>query len=166
MRRGAYFYGTRLRDRVARWWRGHRLLPMHEFRARAHGWHRGVPGEWRQTLLRDPCVYCGAKPTGLDHIWPRSKGGKDGWHNRGPACRSCDFEKRSRVMIVFLLDRHTVGWRNRTWEKARSKPHHVLTAQRRVVKQFTRRAQPLASLGEVAQWRQTIRATGSTSRTA
>lgn len=40
------------------------------------------------------CVYCGScKNLTIDHVIPRSKGGKDSWDNLVTACRSCNAEK-------------------------------------------------------------------------
>jgi hypothetical protein len=53
--------------------------------------------------MRDPCVYCGGSPTGLDHIRPRSGGGPDGWENRAPACSDCDGSKANAPLLVYLV---------------------------------------------------------------
>ena len=50
-------------------------------------------------FLRDlyQCQYCGDtfdhKELTLDHVKPRSKGGKTNWENSVTACRSCNFRK-------------------------------------------------------------------------
>lgn len=74
-------------------------------RRRAHWSRKGV-------LVRDgyTCVYCGAKPGMMqkgkllakgdftvDHILPRSRGGKDHWTNTACACASCNHRKGSRL---------------------------------------------------------------------
>ena len=61
--------------------------------------------QWRRILLRDPCVYCGAPATGLDHIHPRKFGGTDAWRNRAPACATCDGEKDAELLLSYLLRR-------------------------------------------------------------
>ena len=56
------------------------------------------------------CVYCGAKPGTIqrgkvlarsdltvDHILPRSRGGKDHWTNTACACYTCNHRKGSRT---------------------------------------------------------------------
>ena len=63
-------------------------------------------------LVRDlfTCIYCGAKPGTLqrgkvlaksdltvDHIIPRSRGGKDQWSNTACACYSCNHRKGNRL---------------------------------------------------------------------
>lgn len=68
------------------------------------------------------CVYCGeSKRTllTLDHVYPKSKGGKDSWENLVTACKSCNGEKGN-----LLLDE---------WGKEDPKPvrpHHLLLVQK------------------------------------
>lgn len=74
-------------------------------RRQAHWSRKGV-------LLRDgyTCVYCGAMPGTLvrdtvlsrhdftvDHIVPRSRGGKDQWTNTACACSHCNHRKGNRL---------------------------------------------------------------------
>lgn len=74
-------------------------------RRRAHWSRKGV-------LIRDnyTCIYCGAKPGSLvkgkvisradltiDHIVPRSRGGRDTWSNTACACSSCNHRKGNRL---------------------------------------------------------------------
>jgi len=74
-------------------------------RRRAHWSRKGV-------LVRDSytCIYCGAKlgtvqrgkvliksDLTVDHILPRSRGGKDHWTNTACACYSCNHRKGSRL---------------------------------------------------------------------
>lgn len=53
--------------------------------------------------LRDmyQCQYCGdvfaAKDLTLDHVIPRSKGGKTTWENSVTACKSCNHRKGARM---------------------------------------------------------------------
>lgn len=58
--------------------------------------------DYALVLLYDVCVYCHGKPSGRDHIVPRSKQGKDGWENRAPACATCDGLKGEVPLLVFL----------------------------------------------------------------
>lgn len=66
----------------------------------------------RGVLVRDDytCIYCGAKPGMLgkgnvlgkddftiDHIIPRSRGGRDVWTNTACACASCNHRKGNRL---------------------------------------------------------------------
>lgn len=74
-------------------------------RRQAHWSRKGV-------LLRDNfvCIYCGAMPGSIshnkvlakddftiDHIVPRSRGGKDQWTNTACACYHCNHRKGSRL---------------------------------------------------------------------
>lgn len=56
-----------------------------------------------ETLLCDPCVYCGAVSTTIDHIWPVSLGGKNHWTNYAPSCADCNGAKSSRSVLEFLV---------------------------------------------------------------
>lgn len=59
--------------------------------------------QWRSVLMLDPCVYCGDKAAGLDHIRAATRGGQDGWENRAPACSRCDQEKRKGIIYLTPL---------------------------------------------------------------
>lgn len=74
-------------------------------RRRAHWSRRGV-------LIRDnfTCIYCGIQPGGMvkgkmitksnltvDHIIPRSRGGRDQWTNTACACYACNHRKGNRL---------------------------------------------------------------------
>lgn len=52
----------------------------------------------------DKCVYCGALADTIDHIIPRSKGGKDITDNIVPCCKSCNSTKHDKDLIDFLND--------------------------------------------------------------
>jgi 5-methylcytosine-specific restriction endonuclease McrA len=44
------------------------------------------------------CVYCGATESlTLDHVVPRSRGGRDSWDNLVTACQRCNTEKGDRT---------------------------------------------------------------------
>jgi 5-methylcytosine-specific restriction endonuclease McrA len=54
----------------------------------------------RGVLARDnhTCAYCGAPGANtVDHVQPRSKGGKSSWMNLVAACRECNNRKRNRT---------------------------------------------------------------------
>jgi 5-methylcytosine-specific restriction endonuclease McrA len=66
----------------------------------------------RGVLVRDEytCIYCGVRPGGIfrgkvlgksdftiDHIVPRSRGGRDGWTNTASACSYCNHRKGNRL---------------------------------------------------------------------
>jgi 5-methylcytosine-specific restriction endonuclease McrA len=63
---------------------------------------RGVKFNRRNVYLRDKgrCQYCGCKVTTaeftLDHVVPRSRGGKTTWANLVTACMRCNQRKGSR----------------------------------------------------------------------
>lgn len=62
-----------------------------------------LPVTRRTILARDnfTCQYCGATPVRqeltLDHVLPRSRGGKSTWENVVTACKKCNGRKGSRV---------------------------------------------------------------------
>lgn len=62
---------------------------------------RQVPLSRRALFQRDrqTCQYCGDKPQALEveHVVPRSKGGKNNWLNVVAACRACNARKRDRT---------------------------------------------------------------------
>jgi 5-methylcytosine-specific restriction endonuclease McrA len=64
--------------------------------------HRSTVSLSRRTLLcRDnyTCQYCGTteQPLTIDHVLPRSKGGKTEWTNVVAACGSCNRRKANRL---------------------------------------------------------------------
>lgn len=74
-------------------------------RRRAHWSRKGV-------LVRDDysCIYCGAQPGSIqrgkvltksdltiDHILPKSRGGRDTWTNTACACAGCNHRKGNRL---------------------------------------------------------------------
>jgi 5-methylcytosine-specific restriction endonuclease McrA len=72
------------------------------FIARANRWSSH---SWRQTLMQDPCVYCGGAPLGLDHIRAAAKRGHNGWENLAPACGRCNNEKGTLELLRYLIHR-------------------------------------------------------------
>jgi 5-methylcytosine-specific restriction endonuclease McrA len=97
-------------------------------RRRAHWSRKGV-------LVRDnyTCVYCGIKTGGvqkdkvltrsdmtIDHIIPRSKGGKDTWTNTACACASCNHRKGDRLA-------HEAGMKLR-WEPKTPRTSYLVIA--------------------------------------
>jgi 5-methylcytosine-specific restriction endonuclease McrA len=63
--------------------------------------HRRVPPTRTAVMLRDAytCQYCGESPgryqLTVDHVVPRSRGGKQGWDNLVTACKRCNQKKGS-----------------------------------------------------------------------
>ena len=59
-------------------------------------WNRHVKYNRSNVYLRDgfACQYCGAKPSPsqltLDHVLPKSHGGKTNWANISTACKDCN----------------------------------------------------------------------------
>ncbi|MFD5321678.1 HNH endonuclease [Streptomyces sp. NPDC127098] len=62
------------------------------FRQRAPWSRRGV-------LVRDRhrCAYCGRRATTIDHVLPRSQGGRDTWLNTVAACAEDNHRKANRT---------------------------------------------------------------------
>lgn len=60
---------------------------------------RNVPVSRRGVLRRDGqrCGYCGASASTIDHVLPRSRGGKDSWENLVACCLRCNNEKGDRT---------------------------------------------------------------------
>lgn len=53
----------------------------------------------RAVFARDEyrCQYCGDRADSIDHVLPRSRGGRDVWDNLAAACRPCNTRKRDRT---------------------------------------------------------------------
>lgn len=51
------------------------------------------PGMPRKAL----CVYCGAPAEHMDHVLPRSRGGRTSQDNLVPACARCNYDKGART---------------------------------------------------------------------
>ena len=69
--------------------------------------YRGpVPLTRRAVFARDGgrCVYCGNTATSLDHVVPRSRGGRHEWNNVVSACGRCNHVKADRAVS-------DLGWR-------------------------------------------------------
>lgn len=60
-------------------------------------------------LARDShrCQYCGSAAETLDHVVPRSRGGRHVWENLVAACRRCNHTKADRTLdeLGWSLDR-------------------------------------------------------------
>ena len=88
---------------------------------------RQVPVSRRGVLRRDNqrCVYCGANATTVDHVQPRSRGGKDTWENLVACCLKCNNIKSNKTPaeMGWKLKNpphmpHHAGWFVRGVEKA------------------------------------------------
>jgi 5-methylcytosine-specific restriction endonuclease McrA len=65
-------------------------------------WRYGSGGPaWSRggVLARDghACGYCGKHATTIDHVLPRSRGGRNTWKNTVAACKSCNQRKGDRT---------------------------------------------------------------------
>ena len=62
-----------------------------------HG--RSVPVSRRGVLRRDDhrCAYCDKHATTIDHVLPRSRGGRDSWENLVACCVRCNNLKGNRT---------------------------------------------------------------------
>jgi 5-methylcytosine-specific restriction endonuclease McrA len=61
--------------------------------------NRMMPVTRRGVLRRDGqrCAYCGASASTIDHVHPRSRGGKDSWENLVACCLKCNNVKGNRT---------------------------------------------------------------------
>lgn len=64
-------------------------------------WRYQRQPKWSKSgvLKRDNfiCAFCSGKATTIDHVNPRSKGGKNTWKNTISACSPCNNKKRDRT---------------------------------------------------------------------
>lgn len=67
---------------------------------------RAIPVTRRGVLRRDEhrCAYCGSHANTIDHVLPRSRGGKDTWENLVACCQRCNNIKSDRTPAE-------MGWR-------------------------------------------------------
>ncbi len=81
------------------------MVPPHIRLTIVHQEQRGwrVPAVTRREVLRRDhytCQYCGStKSLTIDHIIPRSKGGKNTWDNVVAACERCNSRKGDRTLL-------------------------------------------------------------------
>jgi hypothetical protein len=62
--------------------------------------HRRLSPRKKNILMRDfyECQYCASKESlTIDHVVPKSKGGKDTWENLVTACQKCNSRKGNRT---------------------------------------------------------------------
>lgn len=62
-------------------------------------YHRRASLSRRAIFARDGhrCQYCGDAADSIDHVIPRSRGGRHEWENVTAACRPCNLRKRDRT---------------------------------------------------------------------
>lgn len=83
----------------------------------------------------DPCAYCGEPGDTYDHITPRKRGGGHDEGNLARACSSCNYEKSSRELLMFLTLRAQKK-QDGTWTKrAPMSPHFRAIAGRKTKRQ-------------------------------
>jgi 5-methylcytosine-specific restriction endonuclease McrA len=77
--------------------------------------HGHVPLTRRALFARDGgrCAYCGANAATIDHVVPRSRGGRHEWTNVVSACHRCNHLKADRPITE-------LGWRLRVAPRAPS----------------------------------------------
>ncbi|MDG2497718.1 MAG: HNH endonuclease [Aquiluna sp.] len=73
---------------------------------------RRVPVSRRGVLRRDSnrCAYCAQPATTIDHVMPKSRGGKDTWENLVACCLRCNNNKGDRTPAE-------IGWELRVLPK-------------------------------------------------
>lgn len=65
----------------------------------------------------DTCQYCGDAASSLDHVVPRSRGGRHEWENVVAACGPCNSRKGDRLLAdtAMVLRRAPVAPRGLAW---------------------------------------------------
>jgi 5-methylcytosine-specific restriction endonuclease McrA len=58
--------------------------------------------DYLRALLIDPCSYCGAPATSIDHIVPSHLEGDDHWENYTAICGSCNSQKGTATLLGCL----------------------------------------------------------------
>lgn len=58
-----------------------------------------------QILLSDPCSYCGATSSVVDHIDPVARGGGGDYDNLTASCQACNSHKHAKPLLLYLHDR-------------------------------------------------------------
>ncbi|CAN5570020.1 HNH endonuclease [soil metagenome] len=68
-------------------------------------YRRQIPLTRRAVLARDAhrCVYCTVRADTIDHVVPRSRGGRNEWTNVVAACARCNHRKGARLLSE-------IGW--------------------------------------------------------
>ena len=91
-------------------------------------------------LARDGhrCQYCGASAETLDHVTPRSRGGRHVWENLVAACRRCNHTKADRTL-------DELGWSLRTTPAAPRGVQRILLGHGRADPAWARYVEEAAS---------------------
>jgi 5-methylcytosine-specific restriction endonuclease McrA len=85
-----------------------------------------VPLSRQGVLLRDryECAYCAERwADTIDHVVPRSRGGRHEWRNLVAACRPCNHHKGDRLLTE-------LGWRLRFHPTEPTRTRHVVAGDR------------------------------------
>jgi 5-methylcytosine-specific restriction endonuclease McrA len=61
-----------------------------------------------QKLYRQPCFYCNAESSHLDHVIPISRGGVHSVGNIVPACSACNLSKSDRFVMEWRIEKQTM----------------------------------------------------------
>jgi 5-methylcytosine-specific restriction endonuclease McrA len=63
-------------------------------------YHARIALNRRAVFARDGhrCQYCGAAAENIDHVVPRSRGGRHAWDNVVASCRPCNARKRDHLL--------------------------------------------------------------------
>lgn len=84
--------------------------------------YTGGPAWSRRGVLErdhERCGYCRKAAWTVDHILPRSRGGKDTWKNTVAACDTCNQRKADRTPaeagMQLLVDPVVPGWQTGRW---------------------------------------------------
>ncbi len=97
---------------------------------------RSIPVSRRGVLRRDGsrCAYCGGSASTIDHVLPRSRGGKETWENLVACCLKCNNAKGDRTpsemhwsLRVRPQPPHGTGWMVRGVERAEPEWEEFLT---------------------------------------
>ena len=65
----------------------------------------GNEGSYYKDILKDPCAYCNGVGGTKEHIVPASEGGSGGWWNIASACPTCNHERGSKPLLIYLFER-------------------------------------------------------------
>lgn len=67
--------------------------------------NRNIPVSRRGVLRRDghQCAYCGRPANTIDHVQPKSRGGRDSWENLVACCLKCNNKKSDKTLSE-------IGW--------------------------------------------------------
>jgi len=96
--------------------------------------HRLDPELRRKVLDRDrhKCRYCGSTYNlHVDHVKPRSRGGKDTMSNLVTACASCNLSKGARELPGFRTSTKVKKYSKERKKLARSQPVYSMTGRSR-----------------------------------